>query len=166
MKTYIDEKLESISKGFLDGSFIFEVTSYSYIEGGYNSMGGDYNPTVNRNRCEETFCEINTDFYEGDGVIVVRLVNVDLEYATFPMRFDSKIYDEKCNIIGEENEDFRLLVVSLVDMTDNPMQSYRIEFRFDKGELVSIGIVYVDMTNTYNISETIFEMYGHIYMGE
>ena len=59
-----------------------------------------------------------------------------------------------------------MLVVSLVDMTDNPMQSYRIEFRFDKGELVSIGIVYVDMTNTYNISETIFEMYGHIYMGE
>jgi hypothetical protein len=50
MKTYIDEKLESISKGFLDGSFIFEVTSYSYIEGGYNSMGGDYTPTVNRGK--------------------------------------------------------------------------------------------------------------------
>lgn len=161
MKTYIDEKLESISKGFLDGSFIFEVTSYSYIEGGYNST-----PSINRNRCEETFCSIDTDFYEGDEIIVVRLENVDLEYATFPMRFDSKVYHERCNIIGEEYEDFRLLVVSLVDMTDNPMQSYRVEFRFDKGELVSIGIVYVDMTNTTHISETIFEMYGHIYIGE
>lgn len=154
-------KLDEISKGLINCSFIFEITDYSYVENNKNlpTDANYYAPSFTK---ADRNAECTVDLYEEDETIIVRLPYLDKVSPYFPTRFDSKIYPGRYNVLGEDDEYFRIVVIPFTDMSNNPKDYYRMELRFDKGVMVSIGLLISHMDESYRVSEQILELYGKL----
>ena len=154
-------KFEDISKGLINSSFIFEIEDYSFVENNMNlpTEANHYSPSFIK---AENNAECTVDFYEEEEMIIVKLPYLDNVSPNFPTRFDSKIYSGRYNLLGEENDYFKIVVIPFVDMIKNPKDYYRMELRFYRGAMVSIGLLISYMDESYRVSEQILELSGKI----
>ena len=151
--------LETMSKGLLKGDFKFQVTDYSYVEKYMNTpMDGKYSIPLNYESDSNAICDVTMS----DNTLTVVINDLQLERGYYPQHFSSKVYPHRFNMSGEENDDFRMLIVPFADMTTNPRNNIRVEFIFDKGKLYSIGFNISEMDNNFHVNETELRLYGEI----
>lgn len=151
--------LETMSKGLLKGDFKFQVKDYSYVAKYMNTpMDGKYTIPLNYESDSNAICAVTMN----NNTLTVVISGLQLERGYCPKHFSSKLYPHRFNMSGENNDDFRMLIVPFADMTTNPRNNIRVEFIFDKGKLYSIGFNISEMDNNFHVNETELELYGEI----
>lgn len=151
--------LETMSKGLLKGDFKFQVTNCCYVEKYMNTpMDGKYSIPLIFESESNAICDVTMS----DNKLIIVIRDLQLERGYFPQHFSSKVYPHRFNMLGKNNDDFRMLIVPFADMTTTPRNHIRAEFIFDKGKLDSIGFNISEMDDNFHVNETELRLYGEI----
>ncbi len=152
--------LKSISNGLLCGDFSFQANEYTYVERGMSTpVESQYNILENQEREIDVTCHMSLI----DGTIVVEMPFI--ECSPLPRRLCTKLYPGKYNLIGNEEDNFRILVIPFPDMDSfsfNTQINYRMELHFHEKELCCLAFTISTMDANFHMSEVIIHLYGYI----
>lgn len=156
----MDDKIKNfsaVSKGLLKGNFVFQADYYNYVEREQNTPA-DMKYTISTFEEQETtaVCEVKM----GNGFLSVAIKGLNMKNGYFPKMICSKLIPHYCNISGNNENDFRILMMALPDIKPNRPIDSSFQICFDKGLPCSIGFSFHDMDENFHVSEIILNIYG------
>lgn len=155
--------LKTITKGLLQckESFEFQADEYTFVSRAMdNPMQRKFNVDPIEQNSTDATCVVTLKNNE----ISATINNLDIEADPyFPWHFSTKIEFPSFNIIGDEKEDFRMIIIPFRDMDKMSYKThFRMEFHFYKGELSGLVFFISQSDDNYRYYESILHLYGQI----
>ena len=145
----------SITKGLITEDFVFHSNSYSYVERSMNTPADRrYSVDFMEDESTKTSCSMSIN----NGQISISISGLSLKNGYFPNYLSSKIDPMHCSVIGDEDDDFRIAVISLPDLSSNIHNHIRVELKFEKNKLNGIGFNISRMDGNFHVYETILDL--------
>ncbi len=151
---------ELVSRGLLHENFSFQGEEYTYVERGMDTPADNlYGLSTVEEKETNVVCQLS---------LVDDIISVTIPYfgcGSLPNMLYTKIYPEKYNLIGNEEDNFRILVIPFSDMDSfsfNTQINYRMELQFHEKELCCLAFTISTMDANFHVSEVIIHLYGYI----
>lgn len=149
----------TLSKGLIQGDFVFKADDYTYVERGMNTPSdGRYNVSVYEEN--QTDAEVKVTLL--DGTITVEMPKLQIKNRNIPKYLKSTLKPHQGRISGSDGDDFRMCVIPLSNVILGKNSNARMELIIQKGAISGINFVFSDMDDNFRVYETILNLYGNL----